>query len=80
MVSLDKATEAVSTHKAGGKFIANTVMENKGRTENDNTKGSQLDVEGNHKTDKDIAVGKLQFCALQIINLHLHVLIYLLSH
>ena len=57
---MDKATEAVSTHKAEGKLIANTVIENKGRTENDNTKKkSQLNVEGNHETDKDIAVGKL---------------------
>ena len=59
MVSLDKATEAVSTHKAEDKVIANTVMENKERTENDNTEKGQLNVEGNHETDKDIAIGKL---------------------
>ena len=58
MVSLDKATEAVSTHKAEDKVIANTVIENKGRTENDDTEKIQLNVEGNHTTDKDIAVGK----------------------
>ena len=57
MVSF-KATEAVFTYQAGDELIANTVIENKGRNENDNTEKSQLNVEGNHKTDKDIAVGK----------------------
>ena len=47
----------MSTH--GSTVISNTVMDTKKRTENDTTKEAQLKVGGNHKMDRDTAVGKL---------------------